>query len=167
MGGTGSHSAGELSQQGDYSPMENMTSTQLAQLLYVAYYGRPADASGLTFWAEQIDAVGVEGVAADFGASAEFEARFGDLTNEELVQNLYQQLFGRDGEQAGVDYWVNLLENGTPLAQIALEIANGAQNADITAINNKVAVAQRFTEAAVTTTQATTRPTSPVTSCSP
>ena len=128
--------------------MENMTSTQLAQLLYVAYYGRPADASGLTFWAEQIDAVGVEGVAADFGASAEFEARFGDLTNEELVQNLYQQLFGRDGEQAGVDYWVNLLENGTPLAQIALEIANGAQNADITAINNKVAVAQRFTEAA-------------------
>merc|ERR1711900_26460 len=141
-------SAGELSQQGDYSPMENMTSTQLAQLLYVAYYGRPADASGLTFWAEQIDAVGVEGVAADFGASAEFEARFGDLTNEELVQNLYQQLFGRDGEQAGVDYWVNLLENGTPLAQIALEIANGAQNADITAINNKVAVAQRFTEAA-------------------
>lgn len=128
--------------------MENMTSTQLAQLLYVAYYGRPADASGLAFWAEQIDAVGVEGVAADFGASAEFEARFGDLTNEELVQNLYQQLFGRDGEQAGVDYWVNLLENGTPLAQIALEIANGAQNADITAINNKVAVAQRFTEAA-------------------
>ena len=128
--------------------MENMTSTQLAQLLYVAYYGRPADASGLTFWAEQIDAVGVEGVAADFGASAEFEARFGDLTNEELVQNLYQQLFGRDGEQAGVDYWVNLLENGTSLAEIALEIANGAQNADITAINNKVAVAQRFTEAA-------------------
>lgn len=128
--------------------MENMTSAQLAQLLYVAYYGRPADATGLTFWAEQIDAVGVEGVAADFGASAEFEARFGDLTNEELVQNLYQQLFGRDGEQAGVDYWVNLLENGTPLAQIALEIANGAQNDDVTAINNKVAVAQKFTDLA-------------------
>lgn len=128
--------------------METMTSAQLAQLLYVAYYGRPADASGQQFWADQIDAVGIEGVAADFGASAEFEARLGDLTNEELVQNLYQQLFGRDGEQAGVDYWVNLLENGTPLAQIALEIANGAQNDDVTAINNKVAVAQKFTDLA-------------------
>ena len=126
--------------------METMTSAQLAQLLYVAYYGRPADASGQQFWADQIDAVGVEGVAADFGASAEFEARFGEQTNEELVQNLYQQLFSRDGEQAGVDYWVSLLENGTTLADIALEIANGAQNDDVTAINNKVAVAQQFTD---------------------
>jgi hypothetical protein len=128
--------------------MENMTSAQLAQLLYVAYYGRPADSAGQQFWADQIDAVGVAGVAADFGASAEFDARFGEMSNEELVQNLYQQLFSRDGETAGVEYWTNVLNEGASLAQIAYEIANGAQGADVTARDNKVSVSQQFTDLA-------------------
>lgn len=128
--------------------MATMTSAEQAQMLYVAYYGRPADKAGQDFWATQIDNVGVEGVAADFGNSDEFQANFGDLTNEELVGNLYQQLFNRAGETAGVDYWTDLLGEGVPLAQIAFEIANGAQNDDQTALNNKLTIAQEFTDAA-------------------
>ncbi|MFI0471720.1 DUF4214 domain-containing protein [Halomonas sp. HMF6819] len=127
--------------------MENMTSAQLAQLLYVAYYGRPADQSGLDFWTDRIDEVGVQGIAADFGASAEFDARFGDSGSLTLINNLYQQLFGRDAETEGLQYWQNVLSNGTPLAQIAYEIANGAQGGDMTGLMNKVTLANQFTAA--------------------
>lgn len=127
--------------------MENMTSAQLAQLLYVAYYGRPADPAGLEFWSAQIDEVGVQGIAADFGTSAEFDARFGDLGSVALINNLYQQLFGRDAEAEGLQYWLDVLSEGTPLASIALEIANGAQGGDATGLQNKVTLAAQFTAA--------------------
>lgn len=116
-----------------------------AQLLYVAYYGRPADPAGLEFWAEQIAQVGVAGIAADFGNSAEFEAEFGDLGSVALINNLYQQLFGRDAETEGLQYWLDVLAEGTPLASIALEIANGAQGGDATGLQNKVTLANQFT----------------------
>ncbi|MFG6176674.1 DUF4214 domain-containing protein [Halomonas sp. THAF12] len=129
--------------------MATQASLDLVQKLYVAYYGRPADAAGQTYWAEQIDSKGADAVINDFGNSAEYEARFGDLSNEELVNNLYQQLFGRDAEQAGLDYYVGELEAGdTTLAAIALEVLNGAQNEDADAVNNKVEAAQAFTDAA-------------------
>lgn len=116
-----------------------------AQLLYVAYYGRPADPAGLEFWAEQIAQVGVAGIAADFGNSAEFEAEFGSLGSVALINNLYQQLFGRDAEAEGLQYWLDVLAEGTPLASIALEIANGAQGGDATGLQNKVTLANQFT----------------------
>ncbi|GEK48326.1 hypothetical protein HPA02_26090 [Bisbaumannia pacifica] len=131
--------------------MATQASLELAQQLFVAYYGRPADAAGQEFWAEEIDANGGDASAIInlFGTSAEFEARFGDLTNEELVNNLYQQLFGRDAEQAGLDFYVGELEAGnTTLAAIALEILTGAQNGDADAVAKKVAAAQEFTDLA-------------------
>lgn len=118
-----------------------------AQLLYVAYYGRPADPAGLEFWAEQIAQVGVAGIAADFGNSAEFEAEFGDLGSVALINNLYQQLFGRDAEAEGLQYWLDVLADGAPLASIALEIAGGAQGGDATGLQNKVTLANQFTAA--------------------
>src|SRR5690554_6060691 len=117
------------------------------QQLYVAYYGRPADAAGLAFWADELEANGgdVSVIINDFGNSAEFEARFGDLSNEELVNNLYQQLFGRDADAEGLAFYTGHLESGDlTLAQIASEIAGGAQDNedgdnDLTTLNNKVA----------------------------
>lgn len=129
--------------------MATQDSMELVQKLYVAYYGRPADAGGQTFWAEKIDSEGAGAVINDFGNSAEYEARFGDLSNEELVNNLYQQLFGRDAEQGGLDFYVGKLESGElSLANIALVIAENAENADADAMTNKVAAAQAFTDEA-------------------
>ena len=118
-----------------------------AQLLYVAYYGRPADPAGLEFWAEQIAQVGVAGIAADFGNSAEFEAEFGDMGSVALINNLYQQLFGREAEAEGLQYWLDVLADGTPLASIAFEIAGGAQGGDATGLENKVTLSNQFTAA--------------------
>ncbi|PWV72643.1 DUF4214 domain-containing protein [Halomonas sp. A11-A] len=129
--------------------MATQANLELAQTLYVAYYGRPADAAGQAFWAEQIENNGVAAVVNAFGTSEEFDARFGDLTNQELINNLYQQMFARDAEEEGLNFYLGLLESGEKsLAQIALSIFDGAQNEDAVALQNKVAVAQLFTDLA-------------------
>ena len=90
--------------------MATQESTELAQLLYVAYYGRPADPGGLAFWSERFDSTESGAFAQainDFGNSDEFASRFGALSNEALVNNLFQQLFGRapDSEGLAFFYW--------------------------------------------------------------
>jgi hypothetical protein len=131
--------------------MATQASLELAQELYVAYYGRPADATGQEFWADQIDTNNGDASAVinAFGTSDEFTSRFGGQDDEALINNLYQQMFNRDAEQAGVDFYTDLLASGeSTLAEIALDIANGAQNEDATALDNTTSAAQLFTDAA-------------------
>ncbi|WP_299315388.1 DUF4214 domain-containing protein, partial [uncultured Halomonas sp.] len=128
--------------------MATQASLDLVQKLYVAYYGRPADPAGQQYWAEQIDEQGVDSVINFFGTSPEFDARFGSMSNEQLVNNLYFQLFGRSAEPEGLAFYAGHLDAGNlTLAEIALTIATGAQNEDVAALNNKLAVAQSFTNA--------------------
>lgn len=129
--------------------MATQQSLDQAQLLYVAYYGRPADFTGQQFWADQIDNSpnGVYDIMDAFGTSPEFDARFGSLTNNQLITNLYQQMFGRDPELGGLNFWVNELVTGNKsLAEIAFAIAEAAGGQDAVALANKVAVAQEFTD---------------------
>lgn len=123
-------------------------SKKLIQKLYLAFYGRAADPHGLEFWAAQLDLA--DGDLSDiidaFASSDEFLDVFGDLSPEELVNNLYQQLFGRDAEETGLDYWVDQLVSGAlTLGQIAVEILNGAQNDDSTTVDNRLDVIEQFT----------------------
>ncbi|WP_299313367.1 DUF4214 domain-containing protein, partial [uncultured Halomonas sp.] len=132
--------------------MATQESLNQAQLLYVAYYGRPADPQGQQYWAEQIDANGVGFILNAFGTSAEYENAFGNLSNSQLVNNLYNQLFGRDAEPAGLQFYVGLLSSGEKtLAEIAYEIAGGAQGDDAVALQNKLDVADAFTAGLDTT----------------
>ena len=45
------------------------------QKIYIAYYGRPADAVGLAFWESQLEATGgnLSAIIGSFGASSEFD----------------------------------------------------------------------------------------------
>lgn len=118
----------------------------LAQSLYIAYYGRAADQGGLEFWADKIQEDGLEPVLADFGNSAEFQDRFADLSNEELVDNLYQQLFDRSADIEGLQFYVGVLESGDKnLAEIAYEILQGAQEPDSTTLASKLEAANAYT----------------------
>ena len=130
------------------------------QQMYVAYYGRPGDPAGLDYWAGRLAETGgnwFADVVNAFGISDEYTSRFAALGDETLINNLYRQLFNRAAEPAGLDFYVDLL-NGTnasglnpgrrrsTLAQIALDIANGAQNDDLIILENKLEFAQVFTE---------------------
>ncbi|MFI0471716.1 DUF4214 domain-containing protein [Halomonas sp. HMF6819] len=127
--------------------MESSVALNLAQSFYVAYYGRPADPSGLLFWASQISSSGgLIAIRNDFGNSPEFNERFGSLSTAEMVNNLYQQMFSRDAEVEGLTFWTTALNEGrATLASAALEILNGAQGGDAMAFQNKLEAANYFT----------------------
>ena len=126
-----------------------MTTEADIQSIYVAYYGRAADPAGLAYWVEHLkDATnGLADIVNDFGTSDEYVARYGDLSNAELVNNLYLQMFNREAEQEGLDFYVDWLETGhSTLAEIALDIINGVQGDDVQVIENKVLIAGQITE---------------------
>lgn len=119
------------------------------QLMYVAYYGRPGDPGGIDFWASRLRDSGgdLAGIIDAFGNSAEFNKRFGGLANDTLVNTLYLQLFGRNADRAGLDFYVGRLTNGEQtLGSIALSIADGVREGtqDYRIVSNKLEVANTF-----------------------
>lgn len=126
-----------------------MDYTSQIQKFYIAYYGRPADPEGLAYWVAQLEQNGgnLTAILDAFGTSAEYEIRFGALSPQEQINNLYQQIFGRDADDVGLSFYTGMLERGdSSLIDLALDITNGALGDDVTAINRRVEVAQQFTQ---------------------
>jgi len=120
------------------------------QKLYVAYFNRPADPAGLAFWETAVEAAkgDTAAVSAAFAGSAEYKAAYANMTNAQIVDTVYQNLFGRPAEDAGKAYWANLLDNKTiTIDAVVTAVASGAQGTDKTAYNNKVTAAAAFTTA--------------------
>lgn len=135
----------------------------VVQRIYVAYFGRPADPDGQAYWAEQFRYYGVptsmnalvnsydsnaavRALVDSFGQSQESKDLYpGD--NEQFIVAIYRNLFGREPDLAGKNYWQGMLDAGRMTRSFAaLLIMAGAQADDITVINNKTAVAGNFTE---------------------
>ena len=115
------------------------------QKLYLAYYGRPADPAGLKYWVDRTDS-DLTTIIDAFGNSAEFVQGYGDLSSVDLVNTVYQQTFGRDGETEGVAFYVDWLDTGVAtLADIALRIVNGAQGYDSETLDKKTKMADFVT----------------------
>jgi hypothetical protein len=63
------------------------------------------------------------------------------------VNNIYQNLFGRDAGKEGIDFYRKGLENGEfTLQSIVKNVIDGAQNQDQTTLTNKMEVAEYFTD---------------------
>jgi V8-like Glu-specific endopeptidase len=124
-----------------------MAYNDLIQKLYVAYYGRPADVGGHAYWTAALAEGELDSVLDAFSQSPEFDDRFGGLNDTALVDGLYRQLFNRSPEAEGLDFYTAALASGrSSLAEISLQIANGAQDTDATVLGNKLTAAARFTE---------------------
>lgn len=126
------------------------------QKLYVAYFNRPADTAGLAYWEGVVEAAkgDTAAVSAAFAADTEYKAAYKDLSNADIVNKVYQNLFGRDAEAAGKAYWADLLDKKTiTIDAVVTAVASGAQTTDLTAYNNKVKAATAFTAALDTATE--------------
>lgn len=118
--------------------------------LYVAYFNRPADPAGLAYWEGRVEAANgsTAAVSAEFAGSAEYKATYAGMTNEQIVDKIYQNLFGRPAEAEGKKYWADLMTAGTITIDAAVrDISNAALGSDKTAFNNKVAAGLAFTAA--------------------
>lgn len=108
---------------------------------YLAYFGRPADLGGLSYWSGQLTAAGgdLSAIIFDFGNAEEFVRRFGDLSNGELLENLYAQLLGRSPDASGLAFWLAELTSGSrSLQEISLAIFEGVQGIDIDTVTNRL-----------------------------
>lgn len=142
----------------------------VVQKIYVGYFGRPADAGGLAFFAGRFLALGaptsitsmgnaynssadVRALIDVFGTSAESAALYpGD--NGTFMDAVYRNLFGREADSAGKTFWVAQLDAGNVTrANAAVNIMAGAQGTDVEIVNKKTAVARYFTGALATPVQ--------------
>ena len=128
------------------SPMS--TATELQQL-YLAYFGRPADPTGLNYWLEK--GTSTSAFAANMYAQPEFIDTYGSLPVADQVNQIYQNLFCRDAEIEGLLYWVNEINSGRlQLASIANDLIWAANNnpssiPDKNILDKKTNVAVAFT----------------------
>ncbi|MFC0351971.1 DUF4214 domain-containing protein [Undibacterium danionis] len=126
------------------------TNASTIQKIYIAYFNRPADVAGLAYWEGQLSAnkISMEGLAQSFSEQVEYRNTYGGKNTYDVVSALYQNLFGRAPDSAGLAYWVGQIDNGTiNLGITALAILNGASPSsnDGISIANKLSFAQNFT----------------------
>jgi hypothetical protein len=83
-----------------------------AYRLYQAAFNRAPDASGLGYWISKLDGgVALNTIASGFVNSSEFRSIYGSQPdNYDVVYRFYQNVLHRAPDQAGLDYWVNILD---------------------------------------------------------
>ena len=127
--------------------------TDAVQRLYVAYFNRPADPASLTAYEAMLptDTAATQAelqAIADkyFSPSAEYSSRYDGKSNADIINTLYNNLFGRDAEPAGLLSWTAKLNSGEEtFASIALQLSYSAQGTDADAIAAKISAANAFT----------------------
>jgi len=136
--------------------------------LYVSYYGRAADPAGLNYWLNQ-EAAGT----ADATIALQFVPQLETLglypllnTPTLLAQNVaqqsvfinavYQNLFGRAADTAGLSYWEGQLTGGASPGFMIDQIILGSLGTDITTIVNRATVAGLYTNAVASAVPAVT-----------
>jgi hypothetical protein len=98
--------------------------------LYQAAFNRKPDLPGLGFWiAANQNGRDLLGIASDFVVSAEFKTLYGDSpVNLKLINAFYNNVLHRDGEKAGVDWWVGQMNNGAPAYGVLYGFSDSAEN---------------------------------------
>lgn len=116
----------------EFSTVVTYTENQaVAMRQYQALLDRSADQGGAEYWIDAVDnGFSDVGVADAFIGSQEYIAKYGTQTNTEFVQQLYENALNRSAEQAGLNFWVNALDNGASRGQVAVAITETPEGAE-------------------------------------
>lgn len=122
------------------------------QEMYIAFFGRAADHNGLEYWTALFKGTPSDSVqnviASAFGQAHEYQDLFAGKTEAQVVATVYENLFGRAGESAGIQYWSDLLHKGAiAVHNVVKAISEGARGSDLYAFDAKVKVAAAITTA--------------------
>lgn len=151
---------GNVSNPGPSTIASENPLANLVQEAYLAYYGRPADAAGESYWIGQLAISGgnLSSIINAFGNSAESHALYGSGTTTQVVTQIYQQQLGRAPDSAGLDYWVGQVDSGAvSAAGAALSILQGATGQDKTLLTDKLILATVYSSILSADSQASTQ----------
>ncbi len=145
------------------------------EALYIAYFGRAADAAGMNYWMSEAlgqmasgASIGqaVENVSAQFAASPE-NTPYAALANTTLnpansqqvalatgfIEKIYTNSFNHAADSTGLAYWLNQLFSGqSTFSAMVYNVESGAQGTDLAVLNYKMSAASYFTGLTVGTT---------------
>lgn len=139
----------------------------LIQQLYIGYFGRPADAAGLASQVQAFSAAkapttigglndaypinsSVRTLVDNLANSVESDQLYNTGSNlgRGLVYAMYDNLFSREPDSAGADYWAGQLKDGhVPRSGAILAMLASVKGGDAELIARKVRVAAQFTHA--------------------
>jgi len=124
------------------------TVLEQVQGIYLAYYGRSGDPAGVDYWVDRQVASGgdASAIIEAFGASAEADDRYAGKSDEEVIDMIYMQLYGRLADGVGKAFYLGKLQSGELTRQsVALDILNGTIGDDIAVVRNKIEASEYFT----------------------
>lgn len=105
---------------------------QAVTRLYNALLGRNPDNDGLVYWLGDMNSGtnSLQGVSGAFAGSEEYEARFGAQSDTAFINQLYNNILGRDADQAGYDYWLEEIQNTGDRSGMIVSFSNSSEYID-------------------------------------
>ena len=112
-------------------PLSSSATTLLNQIsdLYIGYFNRAPDFGGLSFWFSRIydGSRSLDDIARLFTNSDEYAETYPEgLTNRDFVEVVYDNLFDRQPDPGGWDFWEGRLNDGLPRDTFLLRVIRGA-----------------------------------------
>ncbi len=116
--------------------------------MYVSAFGRAPEHDGLAFWAGEVARI----TAQEGDAFREIGMRFYDagqshgeagtaLNNAGYISLAYLNVYGREAEAQGYDYWLQSLDDGLSRGAFIAEFSGAAQGDDRQYLDARIAVA--------------------------
>ncbi|GAB2866584.1 hypothetical protein GCM10027277_39340 [Pseudoduganella ginsengisoli] len=98
--------------------------------MYCAAFDRDPDKPGLGYWIKALDHdMTLRDLARNFINSDEFIKRYGEhSSNASFVAHLYNNVLHRDGEEAGLKYWIDVLDHGEDRANVLVNFSESHEN---------------------------------------
>tara|TARA_Y100001968_G_scaffold180071_1_gene164942 strand:- start:859 stop:2238 length:1380 start_codon:yes stop_codon:yes gene_type:complete len=86
--------------------MSSLNSTEL-QKLYIAFFGRPCDPSGMNYWQSKLnEKVNLVDIAKSLSIQDEYKQNFSNSSSVEFkINQLYSNLFSRKADFDSLNYW--------------------------------------------------------------
>ncbi len=133
--------------------LASSSSDVLITQIYIGYFNRAPDPAGLNYWVGQLQsALSPVAIADSFSRQPEATSAYDFLANpvsgsaDAFLISVYDNLFDRAPDAAGLAYWKGELSAGKPVGRMIVDIISGAQGADKTVTDNKVAAALSYVD---------------------
>ena len=117
--------------------------------LYIAYYQRPAEPSGLVYWSQRLADEGgrIEGIIQEFANSPESRTLYGGLDTSEILTAIYQAAFNRDPDPEGLKFYSEKIDSGEySLTDVMLRVLDGAKGLDGILLDKKIDASLEFAQ---------------------
>ena len=96
--------------------------TQPLIRLYLGFFLRIPDYDGLDYWIRKVRAgTPIATAASQFAGGSEFQRAYGPLDNAGFLHQIYQNLFARNPDPSGADYWKRRLDGGMKRGAVMIE----------------------------------------------